>query len=769
MTPSRAHAGRFTRRWWLLLAGVIAYASLGCLLPVGRGLAEDSGQGDAAKMLIEYYEEMSAPKPFFVRKGQEFAEHQRELREKVLASTGLWPLPERVPLDVHQSEPLDHPWCTIRQVYYQLWPGVYSAGLMYMPKELPERPAPAMLCPHGHWQHGNAHPEVQRRCLNLARLGYVTFASTQNHYEDLYVGVSHQTLMIWTNMRALDYLETLPEVDKTRIGVAGASGGGLQTQMLAALDTRVKAATIVGLTCDFRRIMFPDRHHCVCNHFPGVMQFTDHPEISALTLPTPVEYLTMNDWTKEFCQESYPTIQDLYAANGLPDRVDCKYYDTPHSYDRPKRERTYWWMDKWLRGVEAAEPASEPDAVETFPVETLTGLKVEVPANKGFGEIGRIYRNERGYQTPTLSNPDQWRQYRERMLTDLNRLLGEGAVLPRRRAEPETLFTNVEDGLVVERVGYPSEGGILVPTIVVRKEAAEGRLPVIVMCDEAGKEKLLERQGPDSPTQLAREGALVALPDVRCYGELLSTGGSDDALQRRAWERNGIVWGRPVPGMGATDLRAVLDGLASRPDVDTADIMLVSRNSGGLAIAVLFAAALDTRVASAEVDLAGCCFEKRNLPLVSCVLQHGDVLQWAALAADRKLTIRNVPREAGDPAWLADVFGLMGSHADVIAVADHAMDVHGEGGRRVHGELKGPYGVPYRCLVPKGSVNLLVACRGASFSHIAASSCRLSRTMVQLGHAAGLAAAMAVKADLAVTEIDVAALQSQLGLNLPRP
>lgn len=113
--------------------------------------------------------------------------------------------------------------------------------------------------------------------------------------------------------------------------------------------------------------------------------------------------------------------------------------------------------------------------------------------------------------------------------------------------------------------------------------------------------------------------------------------------------------------------------------------------------------------------------------------------------------------------------GLEGqSHADIIAVADHSMDVHGQGSRRVHGELKSPYGVPYRCLVPKGSVNVLAACRGASFSHIAASSCRLSRTMIQLGHAAGLAAAMAVEADVPVAQIDVAALQKELGMNSPR-
>jgi hypothetical protein len=113
--------------------------------------------------------------------------------------------------------------------------------------------------------------------------------------------------------------------------------------------------------------------------------------------------------------------------------------------------------------------------------------------------------------------------------------------------------------------------------------------------------------------------------------------------------------------------------------------------------------------------------------------------------------------------------GLKGqTHPDLIAVADHSMDVHGEGSRRVHGEIRAPYGVPYRCLVPKGSVNLLAACRGASFSHIAASSCRLSRTMMQLGHAAGEAAAMAAKSSVPVGQVDVAELRRRLDFDPTR-
>jgi hypothetical protein len=93
-------------------------------------------------------------------------------------------------------------------------------------------------------------------------------------------------------------------------------------------------------------------------------------------------------------------------------------------------------------------------------------------------------------------------------------------------------------------------------------------------------------------------------------------------------------------------------------------------------------------------------------------------------------------------------------HKDIIAVGDHPCDIHGAGGGLRH--VQNAYGVPYRCLIPKGDwENLLVACRGAGMSKIAASSCRLQRTIIQLGHAAGMAAAMAVRSDRPVDQIDV--------------
>jgi hypothetical protein len=77
-------------------------------------------------------------------------------------------------------------------------------------------------------------------------------------------------------------------------------------------------------------------------------------------------------------------------------------------------------------------------------------------------------------------------------------------------------------------------------------------------------------------------------------------------------------------------------------------------------------------------------------------------------------------------------------------------------------ELQEPYGIPYRSLVPEGIDNLLVACRGGGFSSMAASSCRLSRSMMQLGQAAGEAAALATQRGVAFPDVDPGRLRDRL-------
>jgi hypothetical protein len=139
---------------------------------------------------------------------------------------------------------------------------------------------------------------------------------------------------------------------------------------------------------------------------------------------------------------------------------------------------------------------------------------------------------------------------------------------------------------------------------------------------------------------------------------------------------------------------------------------------------------------------------------------QGYRLSWVA----PELGVREGPRVVGEYVLTEHDLraGLSGQrHADIIAVADHALDTHDSGSGGC-GELQEPYGIPYRCLIPRGFGNLLVACRGASFSSLAASSCRLARTMMQLGQAAGSAAAIAKRRRVSVREAPPEALRECL-------
>lgn len=99
-----------------------------------------------------------------------------------------------------------------------------------------------------------------------------------------------------------------------------------------------------------------------------------------------------------------------------------------------------------------------------------------------------------------------------------------------------------------------------------------------------------------------------------------------------------------------------------------------------------------------------------------------------------------------------------------IAFADHPADLHGKTNKSGGMTTFGKYGIPYECLLPKETENLLVACRGASFSHIAASSARLSRTMIALGEAAGIAAAECLRSGITPAGVNPESIRSIMGI-----
>ena len=132
---------------------------------------------------------------------------------------------------------------------------------------------------------------------------------------------------------------------------------------------------------------------------------------------------------------------------------------------------------------------------------------------------------------------------------------------------------------------------------------------------------------------------------------------------------------------------------------------------------------------------------------------------WRICRIAQRLALRETFRVRGDYVLTGDDVRQGVRPPDEIASADHALDSHGGAG--FGGELKAPYGIPYRCLIAAGFDNLLVAGRIASFDSVAATSCRLSRTMMKLGEAAGAAAAIAAKEGRGVREVTASRIRGE--------
>jgi hypothetical protein len=138
---------------------------------------------------------------------------------------------------------------------------------------------------------------------------------------------------------------------------------------------------------------------------------------------------------------------------------------------------------------------------------------------------------------------------------------------------------------------------------------------------------------------------------------------------------------------------------------------------------------------------------------------------WAISAIAPRIGVRETRRIVTEYVltendWIEGV--ARQKHKDIVAIADHTLDIHGRASRLPTPFPLGPFGVPYRCLLPKGMKNLMVASRAAGFSHIASSAVRLQRTLITLGQAAGNAAAIASKQRIGVQQVDIAQLQEKL-------
>jgi dienelactone hydrolase len=376
----------------ILMAAPLAAADPDPFRCLDPGKLPDDARLGKPKTLEDYF-------PMSVPDSKEAWETRRkELREQLQVALGLWPLPEKTPLNPVVHGKIDRDDYTIEKVFFASCPGHYVSGNLYRPKGRSGK-LPGVLCPHGHWQNGRFYeapeavvkeqlaqgaektPEgarypLQARCAMLARMGCVVF-----HYDMVGVAdskpIEHRTgftdadaelrlqsfmgLQTWNSIRALDFLLGLPDVDPQRIGVTGASGGGTQTFTLCAVDDRPTVA--------FPAVMVSTAMQggCVCENCSYLRQGTGNIEIAGLFAPKPLAMTGADDWTIDIERKGLPELKALYKLYGEEDRVLAKCFPQfKHNYNQVSREVMYNWFNKHLH-LGQPEPVVEKPFVPVPP------------------------------------------------------------------------------------------------------------------------------------------------------------------------------------------------------------------------------------------------------------------------------------------------------------------------------------------------------------------------------------------------------------------
>jgi hypothetical protein len=169
-------------------------------------------------------------------------------------------------------------------------------------------------------------------------------------------------MQLWDSIRAVDFLESIPDVDRERIGATGASGGATQILLLQAVDDRIKFSAPVNMISSIYQGGSP------CENAPLLRVGTNNMEIAALMAPRPMLMVsTTQDWTKNTPRVEYPALQAMYRLYDKEVNVQTHEVDAPHNYNRESREAVYRFFAKTL----GADPQSPDFGEKGFTPEKL--------------------------------------------------------------------------------------------------------------------------------------------------------------------------------------------------------------------------------------------------------------------------------------------------------------------------------------------------------------------------------------------------------------
>jgi sugar lactone lactonase YvrE/cephalosporin-C deacetylase-like acetyl esterase len=565
---------------------------------------------------------------------------------------------------------------------------------LYIPDAAKKKKTPAILMVHGHWAGAKQDPVVQSRCIGAAKLGFVVLcvdafgageraigtALGEYHGEMtaatlLPLGMPLSGLQVYENMRAVDYLQSRPEVDGEMIGITGASGGGNQTMYAGAWDERFKCVVPVCSVGNYQAYL--QTACCMCEVVPGALKFTEEWAILALTAPRALMVINATKDGIQFsvgeAKKSLALTGPVYKLFGKPENLRHEIFESPHDYNKAMREAMYGYMTLHLKGEGNGDPIPEPkfttekpEDLRCFPGDTRP---------KDFMTIPKFAAQEAQKLLAAKVMPkteEAWQKEHDRLRKVLdNATLGGIADNYPKNNEPE------QGGY-----GLDPEPGIRIhaklrnaPTPPPPARDA----PLVVLLHMEGAEKAID--SGLSQRFLNSYCDLVAV-------NLRTTGSQAPTTDRvgRAPDHNTAEWalwlGRPLLGQWVFDVRQAMDSLERVRHGLPSEVIVVGDGPAGLV--ALCVGARDKRVTKvlALNTLASFVtdepFTSQRLgTLAPGILRDvGDVAHIAALCAPKRVVIAGgvsgngkelKPDElaiAYTPA--AYVFKLLGKEKDLV-------------------------------------------------------------------------------------------------------
>ncbi len=447
---------------------------------------------------------------------EEVDRRREELRFNLRMAAGLYPWPEKTPLNPRYEDVGDYDGYSVKKVMFESSPGMWSTGNLYLPRPMKAK-APAILNVIGHWEEQRLTREdtadYPQQIANFARMGFICLVtdmigkvdSRQLSHE--YGGGEKELwlsngfgVQLWNNIRALDLLCSMPEVDADNIGMTGASGGGSQTLFLSLLDERIKAAAPINM------ISLIMQGGCMCENAAGLRRDTDNTEMCAMLAPRALFLAgSTGDWTKYLETAELPGVLEAYRQYGAEDMVEHFYQDAPHQYNEKTRHRVYSFFARHLMGCDP-NWVEQPIEVEDLAALTWFNGNGHAPGFDSDDEYFAWKKAERTAALATLSDDEK------------RKMLGWVTGIHADSGKRIRISTEKAGDIRIEKSVISGEKGEKLPFVQLIPDAWDGKRVCLIL-GEGGK-TVLDRA--DVKKMLA-DGVMVVSGDVFLTGEFAGT------------------------------------------------------------------------------------------------------------------------------------------------------------------------------------------------------------------------------------------------------